>query len=215
MSHPMNQRVNLFLLVLCGVMVAGCGSYSNIRLERRGAIGGAVPSVPSSAKVAVLKVTAREAEQQLSSGWAVGVAEYPAAARDFADLVAHAADRAQWAQVMSPIEVEDATEGQEMEFDLQPDRAQLDKVAKALDCSHYLTADVRKWRMSYLVFFQRSCVVYTLSCYETGKAEPLWQAQGDACERYATDREVAIRALERTFRRVKDRATAKQTQGAS
>jgi hypothetical protein len=117
--------------------------------------------------------------------------------------------------VLSPVQVEDKVKGQDLEFDLQPDGERLDRVAGALDCPYYLTADVRRWRMSYFLFFQRSCIEYSLSCHEAGREEPLWRAEVEACERYATDRTVAVQALERTFQRVREKGSASSREGGN
>jgi hypothetical protein len=216
--QPLDSRCSaVSVVLLCSFLAvaAGCSSYHQIQLKKYRAPDGKVRAASSESEIPVLKVTARKADREISSGWAVGVAEYPDAARGFGGLIAHAARRAQWAEVVPPIQVEETAQEQNLEFTRQPGSEQLDRVARILGYSSYLTAHVRRWRMSYFLFFQRSCVEYSLTCHETGSEMPLWRADVEACKRYATDRELAIDVLERTFRRVKGQGESGSKEGGS
>jgi hypothetical protein len=99
--------------------------------------------------------------------------------------------QAQWERLLTEVDLEPT---------LQPTDKQLRRYADTLDLSYYLTAHVHGSELRYVFFWSWAIVNYELACHAAGDGQMLWQVSVQHRQRYASDREAIVEALERTFR---------------
>jgi len=184
------------LLIVCTTW--GCAGRTEMRVNGRGSFE-ATPAGPS----AVLRVTSECPDISMSGHTTWGVVNTPQAAERFAELVAHAADEAGM-NVMHPQRAAERLQAAALSPTLQPTDQQLAEHAVALGCASYLVGDIRCWKYRYLFFWETASIEFSLSCHAPGTPAPLWRIDVCNVQRGATDREVALNALRKAFRALKD-----------
>jgi len=186
-----------FALCWWVLMLTGCGSSLETHIEVSSR-----PFARLSGEVAVLMVTRENVDQPLSTSIGWGAYENQNAQRHLAEIIAHAAQEAGWAQVLEPAVVQQRLKARGLEPTFEPTPEQLPAFAEAVGCPFYITAQIRKWRTSYFVIRQKSSVDFSLSCFQPPLSTPLWEAHVKASGSRMTDRETALHALKETFRQL-------------
>jgi hypothetical protein len=192
---------------ICAVVLllaAGCASGPALKIDPEGPL-----CMPDKGKVPVLKVAVEFERHSWAGrpGW--GGMSKTDPARSFARLVSAAAEKTGAATVPLPREVKKQLRETGTDYSLQPDDAQLRKYVAALKPPAYLTVRLRGWQQNfYTGIFQDSTVLFTLACRQPGKKKPLWTATVSETADYTSPRELALRELEKVFKKVSARKEA-------
>ena len=188
-----------FVLALAWGAV-GCGLLGS----RSAIVGGgslrATPAGPS----AVLRVLTPDDTRILARGSEWGVVRTQNPALRFAEILASAAREDAGIEVIPPHEVARALEDAGLEATLQPDAKQFGRMAQALGCKSYLTAEIVEWQFDYILFSSSATVDFYLACYRADNGGVVWDVQVSRKARGLSDREVARLALAEAFRWLKE-----------
>jgi len=182
-------------LVPALLWVAGCRAGPEIKVRYPHGF-----ALMGKGKTAVLKVSARAPSEPKSYQFVWGIVDVPNAQSQFAELVAYFAREEGGLEVIPPEEVNRRLRAAGLEPTLDPDPQQLQAFVEALDCASYIVAEVETWRMIYKFTSQKALARFSLTAYLRGFDWPLWRAKVRHVDRLKSEREVAIEALQQTFR---------------
>ncbi len=148
----------------------------------------------------MLRVTVPTDARSLSGHTAWGRIATADLAEDFAERLAYVASEGGGLDIMPRPQWKRRLAAAGLQPTLQPTDEQLRRHANALGLSYYLTADVHRSELRYVFLWSWAVVSYDLACHASGDEEALWQVRVEHCQRYVSDREAMLEALEGTFR---------------
>jgi len=186
------------LICTVGLLGAvGCASRGEIHLE-----GADDFARMPQGRTALLDVTASYEAESKSARWLWGVIEQASAAQGFAEQLAHAARQEGGLDVLSAKEIRAGLRAAGLDLSPEADAGHPDALARALGCESYLTADLKEYDCSYILFWCWGRVRFDLSGYRVGEREPLWSAHVQRTVRGADSRQAARVALDETFQKL-------------
>lgn len=195
----MRAAVLLSVTLLCALSGSGCGTCPGTDIEGVGNY-----ALTPEGRGAVLRVTVPPdpfSGTGLTSWGRIATADL---AEDFGERLACIASDAGGLDVMPQAQWERLLNEADLQPTLQPTDKQLRRHADALGLSYYLTAHVHDSELRYVFFWSWAVVNYELACHAAGDGQMLWQVSVQYRQRYASDREAIVEALERTFRRLSE-----------